>query len=99
MSTTAGFICIESIPNKILGHPVGTGLDLKALQNDVARHHLVRTLREAGVNKSKAAELVGLPNYLTLTNWLPRYGVDDGTTFTEDFWPRVKAKVASLLSP
>jgi DNA-binding protein Fis len=31
---------------------------------------------EAAGNKTKAAELVGLPSYQTLTNWLTRYEVD-----------------------
>ena len=61
--------------DQILGRPLGPGFDLKELLTDVARHYLSRALREAGGNKSKAAELVGLPSYQTLTNWLQKYGV------------------------
>jgi uncharacterized short protein YbdD (DUF466 family) len=34
----------------------------------VARHHLKRALMEAADNKTRAARLVGLPSYQTLTN-------------------------------
>jgi len=32
-------------------------------------------MEEAQGNKSKAAELVGLSSYQTLTNWLEKYGL------------------------
>jgi transcriptional regulator with PAS, ATPase and Fis domain len=60
---------------RILDRPLGTGLELPALLGEVARHYLERALDEARGNKTKAAELVGLPSYQTLTNWLQRYGV------------------------
>ena len=34
-----------------------------------------RAMEEAAGNKSRAAELVGLASYQTLTNWLSKYGV------------------------
>ena len=42
---------------------------------DVARHYLARAMEEAGRNKTRAARLVGLSSYQTLTNWLSKYGV------------------------
>jgi len=42
------------------------------------RHYLSRALSEAGGNKTRAAELTGLPSYQTLTNWLRKYGIDSG---------------------
>ena len=62
--------------SEVLDRPLGTGFDLPELLAEVARHYLKRALDEAGGNKTKAAELVGLPSYQTLTNWLQRYGVD-----------------------
>lgn len=59
----------------ILGRPLGEGLDLSGLLATVARHYLERALDEAAGNKTRAAKLVGLPSYQTLTNWLKRYGV------------------------
>jgi DNA-binding NtrC family response regulator len=61
---------------QILGRSLGPSLDLKGLLRDVAQHYLRRALREVGGNKSKAAELVGLPSYQTFTNWLQKYGVE-----------------------
>jgi transcriptional regulator with PAS, ATPase and Fis domain len=59
----------------ILGRPLGSDLNLPDLIAEVARHYLERALDEAGGNKTKAAGLVGLPSYQTLTNWLQRYEV------------------------
>jgi DNA-binding NtrC family response regulator len=60
---------------EVLNQPLGNGLDLKQLLSDVAVHYLRRAMAEAQGNKSKAAELVGLPSYQTLTNWLDKYEV------------------------
>jgi DNA-binding NtrC family response regulator len=62
----------------VLGRPLGDGLNLPELMDIVARHYLERAMKEAGGNKTKAAELVGLPSYQTLTNWLERYGLRSG---------------------
>jgi len=60
---------------EVLDRPLGTGLNLPALLGEVARHYLGRAIDEARGNKTKAAELVGLPSYQTLTNWLAKYEV------------------------
>ncbi|MCL5669875.1 MAG: sigma 54-interacting transcriptional regulator [Acidobacteria bacterium] len=60
----------------ILDKPLGNGLDLQQIIADVARLYLIRALKEAQGNKTKAASLLGLPSYQTLTNWLKRYEVD-----------------------
>ena len=59
----------------ILNRPLGNGLDLKELLAQVAVHYLRRAIDESHGNKSKAAELVGLSSYQTLTNWLEKYEV------------------------
>ena len=56
-----------------IGRPLGPGLRLPEVLAEVARHYLGRALQESHGNKSKAAALVGLPSYQTLTNWLERY--------------------------
>jgi len=61
----------------LLGRPMGEGFNLQHLMTDLARHYLRRAMEEAHGNKTKAAELLGLPSYQTLTNWLNRYGVED----------------------
>ena len=39
-----------------------------------AKHYLGRALDESGGNKTKAAELTGLPSYQTFANWMTKYG-------------------------
>ena len=80
-SVTAGDVreellrTIHDEPGDLLGRPLGSGLELSALVADLARHYLERALAEADGNKTRAAELVGLPSYQTLTNWMKRYDV------------------------
>lgn len=59
----------------VLNRPLGGGFNLPDLLENVAKHYLSRALEEAGGNKTKAAELAGLPSYQTLTNWLNKYGM------------------------
>jgi len=59
----------------ILHRPLGDGLILPELLEQVARHYLKRAMEETDGNKTEAAKLVGLPSYQTLTNWLDRYKV------------------------
>ncbi|MCA2979484.1 MAG: sigma-54-dependent Fis family transcriptional regulator [Myxococcaceae bacterium] len=62
--------------SEVLGRPLGGTFKLEDLLDDVARHYLRRAMVEAGWVKKKAAELVGLPSYQTLSNWLTRYKVN-----------------------
>ena len=64
------------VASGVLDKPLGDGLDLPEILNAVARHYLERAMDEARGNKTRAAELVGLPSYQTLTNWLKKYGVE-----------------------
>ncbi len=59
----------------ILDRPLGDGLKLTELIEELARHYLVRAMDEAKNNKTKAAALVGLGSYQTLSNWLEKYKV------------------------
>jgi len=59
-----------------LGRPLGGGFKLNEVLGLVARHYLERALEEAGGNKTRAAELLGLASYQTLSNWLKKYGVE-----------------------
>jgi DNA-binding NtrC family response regulator len=64
-----------ALSESVLGRPLGDGLALPDVLAEVARHYLERALTEAGGNKTRAAQLVGLGSYQTLTNWLERYDV------------------------
>lgn len=66
---------LPAAKQEVLGRPLGGGLNLQDLLKEVARHYLGRAMDEAQGNKTKAAELVGLPSYQTLTNWLAKYEV------------------------
>jgi transcriptional regulator with PAS, ATPase and Fis domain len=59
----------------LLKRPLGAGLSLPEIMVKVAQHYLTRALEETRGNKTKAAELLGLPSYQTLTNWIKKYGV------------------------
>lgn len=61
----------------ILDRPLDQGVDLQDIMGAVATHYLRRAIEAAHGNKSKAAELVGLPSYQTLTNWMRKYGIED----------------------
>ena len=60
---------------RILDRPMDNAFSLPDLLAEVARHYLERALDATGGNKTRAARLVGLPSYQTLTNWLKRYEV------------------------
>ena len=60
---------------EVLDCALGDGFSLPDILANVARHYLTRAMEEAAGNKSKAADLLGLPSYQTLTNWLSKYGV------------------------
>jgi len=59
----------------VLGRPLGGGFNLPELLKEVAHSYLSRALEQAQGNKTKAADLVGLSSYQTLTNWLAKYEV------------------------
>ena len=59
----------------VLNRTLGNGFSLPDLLAEVARHYLARAMEDASNNKTKAAGLVGLASYQTLTNWLSKYGV------------------------
>ena len=60
----------------ILNRPLGSGVDIKELLSEVAQHYLKRALKETNDNKTKAAELLGLANYQTFTNWMEKYNIN-----------------------
>jgi transcriptional regulator with GAF, ATPase, and Fis domain len=84
-SVTAGDIKEALLPSarktagvdSILDRPLDQGVDLQEIIGAVATHYLRRAIEAAHGNKSKAAELVGLPSYQTLTNWMRKYGIED----------------------
>jgi len=60
----------------ILNRSLEQGINLPEIMKTVARHYLERGLEEKNGNKTKAAEILGLPSYQTLNNWLKKYGLE-----------------------
>lgn len=50
-------------------------MNLQELMAQVARHYLSQALEKPHGNKTKAAELLALPDYQTFSNWLTKYSV------------------------
>lgn len=73
---------LGSLPGKMKGDgrgflpPVGEDIDLPKLIATLKRQYIEAALRRAGGNKTKAAALLGLPNYQTLTNWMKQCGME-----------------------
>ena len=67
---------VRAASEHVLDRPLGNGFDLQELLAQIARHYLRRAMMDAHGNKTKAAELVGLSSYQTLTNWLAKYEVE-----------------------
>lgn len=59
----------------ILSKSLGEGFDLRKVLDEVEVHYLKRAMSEAQGNRTKAARLLGLRNYQTLSNWLARHGL------------------------
>jgi DNA-binding NtrC family response regulator len=60
----------------ILNRPVSQGINLPEIMKTVAVHYLEKGLSETHGNKTKTSEILGLPSYQTLTNWMKKYGVE-----------------------
>ena len=69
----AMFVLKGKTEETILDRPLSDGFNLHQVLAEVARHYLNRALEEASQNKTKAAKLVGLPNYQTFDYWLDKY--------------------------
>jgi DNA-binding NtrC family response regulator len=55
---------------------IAEGFSIQDAMAEVAKQYLQRAMHECRGNKSKAAKMLGLPNYQTLTNWLKKYGLE-----------------------
>jgi len=60
----------------ILNQSIDNGINLPEIMKKVAAHYLERGLEKKHGNKTKTAEILGLPSYQTLTNWLKKYDLE-----------------------
>ena len=61
----------------ILDRPLGDGLQVKELVDDVRRHYLVRALRQTRGRKVEAGELIGIGRQ-SVTDWMRQLAIDPG---------------------
>jgi len=64
-----------SSTDQLLGRSLGDGFDLNEIIEQIERHYFKRAMDQAGGNKTKAAQLLGLKNYQTLTNRMKKWGM------------------------
>ncbi|MGD7034102.1 sigma-54 interaction domain-containing protein [Methylotuvimicrobium buryatense] len=55
---------------------LGTGIDIQEILDDIRRKYVSQALNQAAGNKKKAAELLNLPNYQTLSNWMEKLTIE-----------------------
>ncbi len=55
-----------------------TQYSLREEIRELARNRIRTALLLCNGNKTAAAELLGLSSYQTLTNWMVKYGVENG---------------------
>ncbi|MCF4995418.1 AAA domain-containing protein [Pseudomonas syringae] len=76
-------ITAEDVSEALLVHPdpaetntlglptlIGQGIDLKGLIEKIKDHYISEALSLSGGNKKRAAELLGIVHYQTLSNWM-----------------------------
>jgi transcriptional regulator with PAS, ATPase and Fis domain len=59
----------------IMTQDISQGIDLKEIVDNVARHYIPLALDAAQGKKTRAAQLLGLNNYQTLSNWMEKLDI------------------------
>jgi transcriptional regulator with PAS, ATPase and Fis domain len=67
---------VEKTGEQILNRQIGAPFDLTEVMGEVARHYIARALEESEGNKTRAADLLGLGSYQTLSNWIEKYEIN-----------------------
>jgi transcriptional regulator with PAS, ATPase and Fis domain len=55
---------------------LGNGIDIQELLEIIKRKYVLQALKQAAGNKKKATELLSLPNYQTLSNWMEKLNIE-----------------------
>ena len=61
----------------LLGREFDNSFKIQELIDDLKGHYIKKAMKEAGENKTKAAKMLGLNNYQTLTKWRKDLGLED----------------------
>lgn len=63
--------------NDVLGRDISEGLDINDVIKEVTVHYIERALAKVDGSKTKAAELLHIKNYQTLSNWMAKYNIKE----------------------
>jgi len=68
---------IERVDNSIADTVVniGSGVDIQEVLDNTRKQYIIQALKQTAGNKKKAAKLLSLPNYQTLTNWIEKLDI------------------------
>jgi transcriptional regulator with PAS, ATPase and Fis domain len=69
-------VSVAKKSDSVLNYPLESPISLENIMGEVARNYLALAMEKAHGNKTKAAELLGLSNYQTLSNWLKKYKLE-----------------------
>ena len=59
----------------LMGRDVSQGIDIQEIISELSASYIRKALVISGQNKTRAAQLLGLKNYQTLSNWMEKYGI------------------------
>lgn len=62
--------------DEVLLEDIGNGVNLQDIMSKVQVHYLKLAMKTTNNNKKKSADLLGIPHYQTLANWLKKYGLE-----------------------
>jgi DNA-binding NtrC family response regulator len=68
---------LSDADDAVLNRPLDESFNIQSVMSEVARHYLTRAVNEAGDNKTKAAEMLGLGSYQTVKNWINKHGLEE----------------------
>ena len=54
---------------------IGDGIDVQEVLDGIKRKYITQALKKTAGNKKEATELLGLPNYQTLSNWMGKLDI------------------------
>ena len=77
VDAVAEMVAEENSGGDVLEQPLGEAFSLQEHLNEIQRHYLRRAMQQAGGVKTRAAKLLGIPNYQTLDAQLKRLNVTE----------------------
>ncbi|MCK5826696.1 MAG: sigma-54-dependent Fis family transcriptional regulator [Desulfuromusa sp.] len=67
----------HKLNDDILNKPLGDGFQLQEILDFISSQYISRSIKESAGNKSKAAKLLGMKNYQTLSNWMEKLDINN----------------------